>query len=114
MTTFTRQIRDAFAVVNVGDFEGVRVYSENQEIGRTNKNGQLFVPGLRPYLRNNLRIEIEDLPLNAKVGNVATQAAPYYRSGVVVNFNVQESNNVIFKAILPDGSPVPEGCVRDH
>lgn len=110
MTTFTRQIRDAFAVVNVGNFEGVRVYSENQEIGRTNKNGQLFVPGLRPYLRNNLRIEIEDLPLNAEIGEVTTQAAPYYRSGVVVNFNVRESNNVIFNAILPDGSPVPEGA----
>jgi len=110
MTKFTRQIRDAFAVVNVGNIEGVRVYAENQEIGRTNKDGQLFVPGLRPYLRNKLRIEIEDLPLNAKVGDVVAEAAPYSRSGVIVNFNVQESNNVILRAVLVDGSPVPEGA----
>jgi outer membrane usher protein len=110
MTKFTRQIRDAFAVVNVGGFEGVRVYSENQEVGRTNKNGQLFVPGLRPYLRNNLRIEIEDLPLNAKVGDVATETAPYSHSGVIVNFNVRESSNVLLRAVLADGSPVPEGA----
>ncbi len=110
MTKFTRQIRDAFAVVNVGDFEGVRVYSENQEIGRTNKDGQLFVPGLRPYLRNNLRIEIEDLPLSAKIGDVEAETAPYSRSGVIVNFNVQESSNVLLRALLSDGSPVPEGA----
>jgi len=110
MTNFTRQIRDAFAIVNVGEFEGVRVYAENTEIGRTNKNGRLFVPGLMPYLKNNLRIEIEDLPLNARIDEVQAQAAPYYKSGVVVNFDVSVSNNVLLRAVLPDGSPVPEGA----
>lgn len=110
LTKLTRQVRDAFAVVNVGDFEGVRVYAENQEIGRTNRNGQIFVPGLRPYLRNQLRIEVEDLPLNARVGSVSTETAPYFRSGVVVNFDVSVSNNVVFRAIQSDGTPVPEGA----
>lgn len=110
MTQFTRQVRDAFAVVNVGNIEGVRVYAENQEIGRTDKNGQLFVPGLRPYLRNNLSIEIADLPLSANVGNVASEAAPYFRSGVVVDFEVRVSNNVMLRAVLPNGDPVPEGA----
>jgi outer membrane usher protein len=110
LTKLTRQVNDAFAVVNVGDIEGVRVYAENQEIGRTNRNGQIFVPGLRPYLRNQLRIEIEDLPLNAKVGSVSTDTAPYFRSGVVVNFDVSVSNNVVFRAIQSDGTPVPEGA----
>jgi len=111
MTKATRQIRDAFAVVNVGNFEGVRIYSENQEIGRTNHNGQLFVPGLRPYLKNQLRIELDDLPLNARIGQTSTETAPYYRSGVVVNFDVRSSNNVTLRAILPDGSPMPEGAI---
>ena len=79
MTKFTRQIRDAFAVVNVGDFEGVRVYAENVEIGRTNEDGQLLVPGLYPYMRNNLRIEIEDLPLNAKIG-INSRSHPIFRA----------------------------------
>ena len=110
MTSFTRQIRDAFAVVNVGDIEGVRVYAENVEIGRTDENGQVFVPGLHPYLRNNLRIAVEDLPLNARVDQLQTQAAPYYKSGVVVNFDVSLSNNVLLRAVLPDNTPVPEGA----
>ena len=116
MTQFTRQIHDAFAVVNVGDFEGVRVYSENQVIGRTNSNGQVFVPGLRPYLNNKLRIELEDLPLNVAIGKIQTETAPYYRSGVIVDFEVHTTTNVLLRALLPDGNPVPEGAIAtiDH
>lgn len=111
MTKLTRQIRNAFAVVNVGTIEGVRVYAENIEIGRTNENGQVFVPGLRPYLKNQLRIELDDLPLNARIGESSLAAAPYHNSGVVVNFDVRVTTNVILRAILPDGSPVPEGAI---
>ena len=111
MTSFTRQIRDAFAVVNVGGLKGVRVYKENQEIGRTNGNGQLLIPALRPYLGNQLRIELEDVPLNARIGTTATRTTPYYRSGVVVNFDVSVTTNILLRAIRPDGQPMPEGAI---
>lgn len=111
VTKFSRQIRDAFAVVKVGEIEGVRVYAENQEIGRTDKNGQIFVPGLQPYYKNQLSIEVDDLPLSASIERTRANTTPYYRSGVVVNFNVRLSNNVLLRAVLPDGSPVPEGAV---
>ena len=48
--------------------------------------------------------------MNAKVGSVSTDTAPYFRSGVVVNFDVSVSNNVVFRAIQNDGTPVPEGA----
>ena len=111
MTSFTRQIRDAFAVVNVGGLEGVRVYKENQVVGRTDENGQIFIPALRPYLGNQLRIELDDLPLNARIGNTKTETTPYYRSGVVVNFDVSLTTNVILRAVRQDGSVLPEGSL---
>jgi len=111
MTSFSRQVQEAFAVVNVGNFEGVRVYAENQEIGRTNENGQIFIPGLRPFVNNRLRIELDDLPLNARIGDVNLETTPYNKSGVVVNFDVSVSTNVLFRVLQPDGSPVPEGAV---
>jgi outer membrane usher protein len=70
VTRAARQINDAFAVVKVGDIEGVRVYSENVEVGRTNSSGHVFVPNLRPYLGNKLSIEIDDLPLGARIGDL--------------------------------------------
>ncbi len=111
MTHVTRQIREAFAVVDVGDYEGVRVYSENREIGRTNENGQIFVPGLRPYQRNQISIEVDDLPLSAQVGDLRQDASPYLRSGIVVEFEVLEAHDAIIHVVLPDGSPVRQGAV---
>lgn len=111
MTRASRQIDDAFAVVKVGNIEGVRVYAENIEIGRTNEHGQIFVPRLRPYLKNQIRIEVDDLPLNARIGEVRQDTAPYYKSGILVDFDVQITTNVVIRAILPDGTPLPEGSV---
>jgi outer membrane usher protein len=111
MTRVTRQIRDAFAVVNVGDYEGVRVYAENQVVGRTDKNGQLFIPGLRPYQRNQIAIEVVDLPFSARIGNLKSETSPYLRSGVIVQFDVMEARDAIIQVVLPDGSPVRQGAV---
>lgn len=111
LTRFTRRIGDAFAVVNVGDVEGVRVYFENQEVGRTDENGQVFVPGLRPYLRNQLRIEPTDLPLNVTFERLHQDATPYFRSGVVADFGISRSQDVLMRIVLPDGSPLTEGAV---
>jgi outer membrane usher protein len=49
--------------------------------------------------------------LTAKVGESSTVAAPYAKSGVLVNFDVRLATNVILRAILPDGQPLPEGAV---
>lgn len=110
VASFSRQIRDAFAVVNVGGLEGVRVYSENREIGRTNKAGKLFVPGLLPYYSNRLHIAVNDLPLNARIGLSEVHTSPGYRSGVYVDFDISTTRSVLFRAVLPDGRAVPEGA----
>ena len=110
MTSFSRRIRDAFAVVSVGGLEGVRIYSENREIGTTNKDGKLFVPGLLPYHRNRLHIAVNDLPLNARIGMSEVHTSPGYRSGVYVDFGISVSRSVLFRAVLPSGEAVPEGA----
>jgi outer membrane usher protein len=111
VTRAARQINDAFAVVKVGDIEGVRVYSENVEVGRTNSSGHVFVPNLRPYLGNKLSIEIDDLPLGARIGDLQHTAAPFSRSGVVVEFDVRVTTNILVRAVTPDGVPLPQGAV---
>jgi outer membrane usher protein len=110
-THATRQVRNAFAVVDVGDLEGVRVYAENQEVGRTNEEGQVFIPGLRPYERNQISIEVDDLPLTARFGDLRQDTSPFYRSGVVVAFDVIEAQSALIRVVLPDGKPVRQGAV---
>jgi outer membrane usher protein len=110
-THLTRQVRNAFAVVDVGGYEGVRVYSENQVVGRTDENGQVFIPGLRPYERNQISIEVDDLPMTARIGSLRQDTSPYYKSGVVVEFAVVEARDAFIHVTLPDGTPVRQGAV---
>ncbi|MGI9303615.1 MAG: fimbria/pilus outer membrane usher protein [Gammaproteobacteria bacterium] len=106
-----REVRDAFAVVSVHDYGDVRVYLENQEIGRTDNRGQVLLPALRPYQSNRVHFDARDLPLNAVVDEVADVVAPYFRTGVVIDFSVKPANAVLFRLLLDNGKPLPVGAV---
>ena len=105
----SRDIQDAFALVKVGEFPNVRVYLENQLIGETDEEGYLMVPGLRPYDLNKLHIEVNDLPIEAKVEEVSKSVTPYQQSGLLVNFEVSIPKNYQFVAMQSGINIVPEG-----
>lgn len=106
-----RQMDQSFGVVRVGDFEGVKIYADNQHVATTDERGRALLPRLRPYEENPLRIDVGDLPLDAQVNQVELQAVPYFRSGLVVDFAVSRSRNAIFRLLRVGGEPVPVGSV---
>ena len=59
----TRPVQESFALVRVPGMKGVRAYLSHQEVGRTNRNGDVLVPNLLPYYGNRLDIADEDVPL---------------------------------------------------
>lgn len=106
----SRRIDDSFAVVKVPGFADVRIYAENQEVARTNADGEALVPRLRAYEKNHLRVEQADIPLGANIGNLEMQVAPYHRSGVALEFPVNRTRDVFFSLILDDGNFLPVGA----
>lgn len=107
----SRRVRDSFAVVQVPGFADVRVYADNQPVGRTNQRGSALVPHLRPYQRNRLSIEQADIPLGATVDGLEREIAPYWRSGVLARFPVNRTRDAFFRIELEDGEPAPAGAV---
>lgn len=105
-----REIGEGFAVANLQGYQNVRVYLENQEIGRSDDEGMLLLPALRPYEVNRVRIEPDDLPMGALLGDFEMSIVPGYRSGSIASFSLQTSHSVRFYAQLPDGQRVPEGA----
>jgi outer membrane usher protein len=105
----SREIRDGFAVVDTGGFEGVHVYLENRDMGVTDSSGRLMIPGLLPYQANRISMNSRDLPLSARVGETRQEVAPYYRTGVMVEFDAEETRSALLRVTWPDGTPVPEG-----
>ena len=105
----SRPLTQSFAAVKVGDYPDVRVYADNQLIGRTNRDGRLIVPRLRPFDRNKLRIELADLPLDAEVSGDEATVRPYDRHGVEVSFAAKPARAAIVRLLLTDGTPLPAG-----
>ena len=106
-----RSINGSFAVVNVAGEPGVRVYDDNQIVGRTNARGQVLVPNLLPYEDNQISIEQADLPLDAEIATVEKKAVPYFRSGTLVRFPVVHPHGALVTLVLAGGKDLPAGAL---
>lgn len=100
----------AFAVVRVGDFEGVPVMRSHQAAALTERNGAAVVPGLLPYQKNLLTIDAALLPMSAEISQVQSTVTPYARSGVFVDIPVRRARNALVILRQADGRPVPSGA----
>jgi outer membrane usher protein len=107
----TRQIDDSFAVVKVGDYDGVSILRDNQYVGRTNNSGYALITGLRGYEKNRLSIDQGDLPFDAEIDRLDMSITPAQRSGVAVVFPVRQMRSVTARLVTPDGKPLPPGTL---
>jgi outer membrane usher protein FimD/PapC len=86
---FSRPITDSFGLVSVGSLEGVRVYNNNQEMGRTDGRGKLFLPSLGSYYENQISIADKDVPIDYSLREVLKIVSPPLRSGSLIPFEVK-------------------------
>ena len=105
----SHRIDGSFAVVQVGDYGGIRVNRDNQLVARTDEKGRAFVTGLRGFESNQISIEQRDLPLDAQVDRLKISVTPGMRSGVSVLFPVQRARAASLRLVTADGVPVPPG-----
>lgn len=107
----SRRLGRAFGLVAAPGLSGVRVYLDNREVGRTDANGYLMVPNLRPYERNKLSLDVGDLPLDAQIEQAEIEAVPYANSGMLIAFasNVDPAATMIL--LDASGEPLLAGLV---
>lgn len=107
----SRRLSQSFAVVQVGDYPGIRVYADNQLVDTTDRKGRAVVPRLRPFDRNPIRIQALDLPLDTELADAERVVRPYNRSGVVIDFGVKKSMAALIRIVFDDGRPLQAGAV---
>jgi len=105
----SRRLQQSFALVQVPGYENIRVYYQNQLIGKTNQDGNLLVPEILPYQENTLAIEPRDLPFTAEIQNTSMTVLPYYHSGAIARFNVKKSFHLRLQLMQKNGDYVPVG-----
>jgi outer membrane usher protein len=102
----SRPVDSSYALVQVPGVEGVRGSLENQEVGRTDRDGDLLVPSLLPYHANRLSIRGEDVPMEYDLGSLEQLVAPPLRGGAVARFAVHRFEAVSGALWLPGAGRV--------
>jgi outer membrane usher protein len=91
---FTRPVEDGFALVRVPDVGGVRAYVSNQEVGRTDRHGDVVVPNLLAYYGNHVSINDADVPMDRDLPKDALLVAPPFRGGAIALFPAPRPSRV--------------------
>jgi len=86
----SRPIIDSFGLVKVGDLKDVAVFHNNEEIGRTNASGKVFVPNLSAYYDNQITINDKDIPMDYTISGVMKFVSPPLRSGSFIAFDIMK------------------------
>jgi outer membrane usher protein len=90
----SRPVQDSFALVQVPGVSGVRGFASNQEVGRTDRSGNLLIPDLQPYYGNLLQVADSDIPLEYSVSSTTLTMALPYRGGARAVFPVQQLRRI--------------------
>jgi outer membrane usher protein FimD/PapC len=106
---FIRPVSDSFALVKVGEVEGVRINLNNQEMARTNASGKAFVPDLGAFNYNQVSITDKDIPMDFLLSAKLKYISPPYRSGSCVVFDatrVQAVTGMVYAKIGKETKPL--------
>ena len=87
---FARPVSDSFAVVKVGDVEGIRIHANGQTLGRSDSQGKVVVPELTSFYENQLTMEDKDVPVDYLMQKVRLLVSPPFRSGSCLTFPLQK------------------------
>jgi outer membrane usher protein len=100
----TRPVQDGFALVRVPGVQDVRAYVSHQEVGRTDRHGDLVIPGLLPYYGNRLSIADGDVPVDRDLPRNEMVLAIPYRGGALALFPAPRPWRVSGRVVLLRGT----------
>lgn len=83
----TRRVDDGFALARLGVPQpGVEVFLNNQLQGRTDDKGQLFIPQVWSFGRQDVSFNDKQLGMQYNIAERRITIVPAYRSGTIVDF----------------------------
>lgn len=84
---FSRPIDDSFAIARVvPPAPDVRLYLNQQFMGRTDASGRVFLPSVVSYVGNQVSVDSRDLPMDRSLVARDQLLVPWSRSGALVTF----------------------------
>ncbi len=101
----TRQVGDGFALARLGVPQpGVDIFLNSQVQGKTDAQGNLLIPQVGAYGRQDVSLDDKQLPMQYNLATKRVTIAPAYRSGTLVDFGGRKLRAVAGLAWLVRGS----------
>jgi outer membrane usher protein FimD/PapC len=94
MASLTRPVTDSFAMVKVGDIEGVTVRTGGQDIGKTDSSGKVLLTNISSYNYNLISINDKDIPIEYYYPVSQKYVSPPLRGGACIGFVVKRMQPV--------------------
>ena len=107
----TRRIQESFALVEVPGHADVGVALDGLALTRTNAQGLALLPRLVAHQHNRVRLNANDVPVDAEIDTLELGAVPAWRSGVKLHFPVREGRGALLSFLVAGGEPAPRGAV---
>ncbi|MCL2892032.1 fimbria/pilus outer membrane usher protein [Brenneria tiliae] len=102
-------IYDSFGVVETDGLPGITVLQENRPLGKTDRNGVMFIEQLNAYENNHLSINPDDVPMDVSLRYTELNLTPGDRAGILAKFPVRRSNSATIRLIDANRQPLPLG-----
>jgi outer membrane usher protein len=100
----TRSVNDSFAVARLGVPQaGVDVFLNNQVQGKTDERGELLIPNVGAFGRQDVSLDDKQLSMEYNIARTRVTIAPAYRSGSVVEFGGRKLRALTGLAWLVEG-----------
>jgi outer membrane usher protein len=103
-------LNSSFAVVEVPDLSGVKVFANNQYIAKTSWRGLAVLPTLAPYAKNVIRLDDQGVPVELDMDLQEKTVVPMSRTGVLLRFKALHMAGALFQLVTEKGDPVPVGA----
>lgn len=107
----TQRLTDSFALVEVKDYGDVGVGLGNASQSKTDKSGVALLPHLAAYQNNYVKLNPQNLPINAEIDSLEKEVVPAWRSGVKAQFPVRSGRGALLKIVFGDKDVAPSGAV---
>lgn len=107
----SRQVGDAFVLIDTEGVADVPVHYENQLVGYTDDRGHLLVPWVTSHYEARYAIDALDLPHNMRVPYTERRISVRRGSGARLDFPLQQINAFAMIIVDAQGAHLPLGSV---
>jgi outer membrane usher protein len=107
----SRTINDSFGVVEVPDISGVKVFANNQLVGKTSGQGLAVIPNLIPYQQNTVHLDDDGIPLDISLDLAERRVVPKSGMGILMRFAASREKGALLVLTKEDKTPLPLGAM---